>query len=73
MWTVAQVMDRCPQAATVFTRFHMACVGCPMAPFETLREAVAAYWIDYQGFLRALGVGDVGEVLAGNSKKEERP
>ncbi len=73
MWTVAEVIDRCPQAASVFTRFRMACVGCPMAPFETLGEAVAVYRIDSQEFLHALRFTNSGEVPGDNSKEEEQP
>lgn len=42
-WTVHDAVTRCPVAASVFTRFRMACVGCAMAPFETLEEAAASY------------------------------
>ncbi len=42
-WTMAEVVTRCPKAACVLARFGMACAGCPMAPFETLAEAAAAY------------------------------
>ncbi|MFQ5790462.1 MAG: DUF1858 domain-containing protein [Acidobacteriota bacterium] len=52
MWTVAEVVARCPQAASVFTRFQMACVGCPMAPFEALSEAAAAYELEPKMMLR---------------------
>lgn len=72
MWTVAEVIDRCPQAASVFTRFRMACLGCPMAPFETLGEAVAVYRIGYEEFLHALRFADSGDVPADNSKEEDQ-
>lgn len=45
-WTVQNVITRCPAAAAVFARFRMACVGCAMAPFETLAEAASAYRLD---------------------------
>lgn len=47
-WTVEEVISRCPQAGAVFTRLRMACVGCVMAPFETLVEAAAAYHLEPQ-------------------------
>ncbi|MEE9230990.1 MAG: hypothetical protein V3U86_09815 [Acidobacteriota bacterium] len=71
MWTVAEVIDRCSQAASVFTRFRMGCVGCLMTPVETLGETVAIYGIDYEKFLHALRVADSGEVPADNSKEDE--
>ena len=51
-WTIADVVARCPKAACVFTRFQMACVGCPMAPFETLADAAAAYELMPETILR---------------------
>ncbi len=43
--TVAQVLERWQQAATVFVRFRMACVGCPLASFETVGTAAQTYGI----------------------------
>ncbi len=45
-WRVAEVISRCPDAGAVFMQLRMACVGCAMAPFETLAEAVAAYHLE---------------------------
>lgn len=53
-WTVADLLSRYPQAAAVFSRFRMACVGCTMAPFETLAEAAAAYQLRPEILLRDL-------------------
>ncbi len=53
-WTVAETLTQCPASAGVFGRFRMACVGCVMAPFETLSEAAEAYGIDPQNFLGCL-------------------
>ena len=50
-WTVEEAIARCPQASAVFTRLRMACVGCVMAPFETLAEAAAAYHLEPQALL----------------------
>jgi len=44
--TVADVLACWPEAAPAFTRLRMACVGCPMAAFETLDEAARAYGLD---------------------------
>ena len=51
-WTVAELIERYPQTSTVFPRFRMSCVGCTMAPFETLAEAAAAYGLEPQSLLR---------------------
>jgi len=43
--TVADILMRWPEVARVFVRRGMACVGCAMAPFETLAEAAGYYGI----------------------------
>jgi hybrid cluster-associated redox disulfide protein len=53
--TVAEVMERWPQTVAVFLRHRMACVGCPMAPFETLAEVAAIYDLDLSRFASELG------------------
>ncbi len=41
--TVEQTLDQFPLLAAVFVRRGMACVGCAMAPFDTLAEAAHTY------------------------------
>ena len=41
--TVGVVMRRWPGTITVFLRHRMACVGCPMARFDTVAEVAAEY------------------------------
>ena len=52
--TVAEVMDRWPQTIPVFFRYRMACVGCPIAPFETMAEVTAIYGLNLSRFLNEL-------------------
>jgi hybrid cluster-associated redox disulfide protein len=52
--TVAEVLERWPATAAVFVRRCMACLGCAMAPFDTVAEAVAVYGIELEGFLGEL-------------------
>ncbi len=49
--TVAEVMARWPRAGALFLRRGMACVGCAMAPFDTLREVAMVYGLDPRRFL----------------------
>lgn len=49
--TIQEILDRWPQAARVFFKYGMACVGCVMASFETLSEALAVYRISLEEFL----------------------
>lgn len=52
--TVADVMDHWPQTVPVFVRYHMACPGCAMAPFMTVREAAVEYGLPIDRLVRDL-------------------
>jgi len=52
--TVASVLARWPQTIPIFLRHRMACVGCPIAPFETLTDVTAIYGLDLSRFLEEL-------------------
>jgi hybrid cluster-associated redox disulfide protein len=41
--TVANVLTLCPDAPRILLKRGMQCVGCSIAPFETLAEACAIY------------------------------
>lgn len=49
--TMAEFMEGWPVAREVLARRGMACVGCAMAPFETIAEATAAYGFDPGEFI----------------------
>jgi hybrid cluster-associated redox disulfide protein len=51
---VADVLARWPQTISVFMCHRMACVGCPIAPFETLAEVATIYDLDLSCFLNEL-------------------
>ena len=51
---VADVLARWPQTIPVFTHHRMGCVGCPIAPFETLAEVATIYKLDLNCFLNEL-------------------
>ncbi len=44
--TVQDVLTRSPSAARVFLEHRMACVGCTMAPYDTVGDAAHAYGLD---------------------------
>ena len=71
-WTVAEVVARCPQSVSVFRRLRMACVGCAMAPFETLSEAAAAYGLEPEMMLRAFRRARREEVKNHDHQVQER-
>ncbi len=65
--TVAQVLERWQQAAAVFVRFRMACVGCPLASFESLESAAQTY-----GITPEMLVCEIAAVIANPDKAEEQ-
>jgi hybrid cluster-associated redox disulfide protein len=52
--TVAEVMDRWPETIPIFLRYRMACVGCLIAPFETLADVAVIYGLDLECFMNEL-------------------
>lgn len=48
---VAEVMERWPKTIHVFLKHQMACVGCEMAPFETVATAAENYNLPPESFL----------------------
>lgn len=52
--SVADLLDKWPQAAPVFIRRRMACVGCSMAMFETLEDAARIYGVLPRVFINEL-------------------
>jgi hybrid cluster-associated redox disulfide protein len=52
--TVAEVLNRWPQTAPVFVRYQTACVGCVMAPFDTLADVATEYGLCLDDLLEAL-------------------
>jgi hybrid cluster-associated redox disulfide protein len=52
--TVAEVLVRWPQTISVFMHHRMACVGCAIAPFETLAEVANVYDLELYNFLGEL-------------------
>jgi hybrid cluster-associated redox disulfide protein len=43
--TIEEILARRPAAAYVLMRHRMACLGCSMARFDTLRDAARSYGI----------------------------
>ncbi len=52
--TVEEVTRRFPGTACAFLDHRMACLGCAMAPFDTLGDAAAVYGLDPGAFVREL-------------------
>ncbi|MBN1194800.1 MAG: DUF1858 domain-containing protein [Methanomicrobiaceae archaeon] len=56
--TIMDVIREKPEAADIFFRFGMGCLGCAMAKGETIREAAQAHGIPLAELLDALGIGE---------------
>ncbi len=51
---VDDVMSRTPETIRVFLEFRMRCVGCPIACFHTVDDAVREHGVDRDAFFKAL-------------------
>lgn len=51
---VQEILDRWPDTVLVFIAYRMICVGCSMAAFVRLEEALHAYHIPPGPFLEHL-------------------
>jgi hybrid cluster-associated redox disulfide protein len=51
---LADLFRAWPQSARLFLAHRTACVGCPIAPFHTVRDACAEYRLDEAAFRAAL-------------------
>jgi hybrid cluster-associated redox disulfide protein len=52
--TIAALLERWPETAPVLIARRMACIGCQMNIFETIREAAAAYGLSHHELIRDL-------------------
>ena len=52
--TIATLLSQWPETAPVLIRRRMACIGCDMNIFETVREAAAAYGLSHNELIRDL-------------------
>jgi hybrid cluster-associated redox disulfide protein len=72
--TIAELLEEHPAAAAAFGLRGMACVGCPMARFETLAEVAEAYAVELDALLEEVmrcGAGAAPALRA--SRRGRRP
>lgn len=50
---VGDVMGRWPATIGTFLALKMGCVGCPIAPFHTVKQACREHAVDQDAFLAA--------------------
>lgn len=52
--TVAQVLEQWPETVPVFQQLKTDCVGCAMAPFDSIQDVAMIYKIDLPELMAAL-------------------
>jgi hybrid cluster-associated redox disulfide protein len=52
--TVAEVLEKWPETIAVFQEFKTACVGCAMAPFDTMADVARIYKMELPVLIEAL-------------------
>ena len=54
--TISEILDNWPEFIPVFLKHKMACVGCSMADFMTLEDALDIYKINEELFIEELNL-----------------
>lgn len=57
--TVAQLLDRHPEAMRLFIDRRMSCIGCSIAPYHTIEEACGEYDLPIDAVMRELAAAIV--------------
>lgn len=52
--TISEVAMKYPKTVSVFMNHGLHCIGCPMAPGESIEEAVAVHQLDLKKLLEDL-------------------
>lgn len=52
--SVAEVMERWPETASVFLKHRTACIGCELASFDSLADAARNYQLSVDELLNDL-------------------
>jgi len=75
--TVAEVLEAWPETVKVFQAWNTACVGCVMAPFDTLADVARIYELEVDAIMgvlhQAIQTEPAGqpETLASDANKAE--
>lgn len=52
--TIEDILKKWPQTAKVFSRYSPSCIGCAIAPFCKIEDAVNYYGLPKDEFINAL-------------------
>ena len=67
--TVDRLFANWPQTTAVFLRRRFACIGCLMAPFDTLEDVARNYQVDLGDLLLELSMTIEGKNYHGGMEK----
>ena len=67
--TVDRLFAKWPQTTAVFLRRRFACIGCLMAPFDTLEDVARNYQVDLVELLAELSAAIEGKNDHGGMEK----
>ncbi|PWE18073.1 hypothetical protein DDZ18_00195 [Marinicauda salina] len=70
---VADLMNAEPETVPVFVRNRMACPGCVMAPFMTVREAAREYGLKPEALAAELAEAMAGEDVGPEARSPALP
>ena len=51
---IKEVIEKYPEAVSVFAKYNMACIGCIAASYEKLSDIAAVHGVDVKTFLKDL-------------------
>ncbi len=52
--TISEILDRWPEIIPIFLNRRMACVGCSLADFMTLEDALDIYHLNMELFIEEI-------------------
>jgi hybrid cluster-associated redox disulfide protein len=74
--TVSEILEQWPDTVSVFQDLKTACVGCAMAPFDTMADVAQSYDLELAELMTALEQVGIHEgqdpraQMPGNDKPE---
>jgi len=51
---IREVIDKYPNAVSVFAKYNMGCIGCIAASFESIKDIASVHGIDIKAFVKDL-------------------
>ena len=52
--SISEILDRWPEIIPIFLNHKMACVGCSLADFMTLEDALDIYHLNMESFIEEI-------------------